>query len=261
MMTLINSNGGGAAVMSFDLLANMTKSTGVDDTGLGRRSWLRLEGHRQNYVRVVSAYNPCRTQIYQFHTVYSQHKRYFLQQKKDVYPRVQFRKDLCTFLQKCIEQKEKIILLMDCNENLSKMQELQRHLVSMPLFLRDLIREKYHHGQALPPTQENGSYPIDSIFVSSDIPNIVKGGWLRFGDGVGDYRPLFVDIDIKRLLGKHKNTTQPYQIRRLQCQNKRTVTKYNELLERQYQQHHNVLRKLDTFHELKSDPVTKEDLE
>lgn len=105
----------------------MTKSTGVDERGLGRWSWLMLEGHRKNKVRVISAYNPCRTQPNQLHTVYSQHKRYYLSQKKDICPRVQFRKDLCTFIHQCLKQKEKIILLIDCNENLSKIQELQKH--------------------------------------------------------------------------------------------------------------------------------------
>ena len=251
---------GGTAIMSFDLMANMTKSTGVDDSGLGRWSWMLLEGHRQKYVRIVSAYNPCRTQTNQVYTVYSQHKRYFLNQQKDVCPRLQFRKDLCAFLTQCIEKNEQIVLLIDCNENLAKLQELQRHLTSAPLFLTDPIREKYYNGGALPPTQENGSYPIDGIFVTDGLVDIVKGGWLKFGDGIGDHRPLFIDISIKRLLGKYKNSTQPYCIRRLQCQNKKSVMKYNELLEKQYL-HHNTLAKLDQFHALKSDPVTQEDLE
>ena len=190
-------------MMCFDLLANMTKSTGVDENGLGRWSWILLEGRRQKYVRIVSAYNPSRTQPNQFHTVYSQHKRYFLSQKKDICPRLQFRKDLCEFLTQCIARNEQIVLLIDCNENLTKSQELQRHLISVPLFLTDPIRAKYHNGEQLPSTQENGSYPIDGIFVSEGLVDIVKGGWLKFGDGIGDHRPLFIDISIKRLLSKY----------------------------------------------------------
>lgn len=75
----------GTAIMSFDLLAQMTRSTGVDESGLGRWSWLLLEGHRKQG-RVISDYNLCRTQTNQLHTVYSQHKRYFLSQKEDVCP-------------------------------------------------------------------------------------------------------------------------------------------------------------------------------
>lgn len=93
-----------------------------------------------------------------------------------MYPRLQFRKDLCAFLQRCISQKERIVLLIDCNENLEKMKGLHRHLVSAPLFLTDPIREKYFDGHQLPPTQENGIYPIDSIFVSEELTTIVKGG-------------------------------------------------------------------------------------
>lgn len=228
----------------------MTKSSGVDDSGLGRWSWLLLEGHRQNKVRVISAYNPCRTQPNQLHTVYSQHKRYFLSQKRDVCPRIQFRKDLCAFLHTYILQQEKVILLIDCNENLEKMQELQRHLVSAPLFLTDPIRTKYDIAGILPPTQENGSYPIAAIFVSQDVGDIVKGGWLKFGDGVGDHRPLYIDISIKTLLGKYKNMIYPHRIRRLQCNNTSTVQRYNSLLERHYD-HHNTLSKRNEFHALR----------
>lgn len=155
--------------------------------------------------------------------------------------------------------RRKVILLIDCNENLEKMQELQRHLVSEPLFLTVPIRTKYDITGILPPTQENGSYPIAAIFVSQDVGDIVKGGWLKFGDGVGDHRPLYIDISIKTLLGKYKNMIYPHRIRRLQCNNTSTVQRYNSLLERHYD-HHNTLSKRNEFHALRSDPVTYDDI-
>ena len=40
--------------------------------------------------------------------------------------------------------EQQIILLIDYNENLTKIQEFQTHLVSAPLFLTHPIRDKYH---------------------------------------------------------------------------------------------------------------------
>lgn len=105
----------GTCVMSFGLLAHMTKSSGVDDTGLGRWSWLLLEGHRGVQIRIISAYNPCKTKSSQTSTVYSQHRRYFLNRNQDVCPRLQFRPDLCQFISTCQQASEDIILMMDCN--------------------------------------------------------------------------------------------------------------------------------------------------
>ena len=151
----------------------MTRASGADETGLGRWSWLQLEGHNNRRIQVISAYNPCRTNTFQFATVYSQQKRSFLSRFQDVCPRRQFRIDLCAQYQRWINNGEHIILLIDCNENLSEMKDLQSHLVSDPLSLIDPIRAKYPTTNPLPPTTNTGSYHIDSIFVSQQLSDIV----------------------------------------------------------------------------------------
>lgn len=77
---------GGTTTIAYDMLANMTRASGVDETGLGRWSCVQLEGYENKRVRVLSAYNPCRTHTHQFATVYSQQKRYFLSKKIDICP-------------------------------------------------------------------------------------------------------------------------------------------------------------------------------
>ena len=91
----------------------------------------------------------------------------------------------------------------------------------------------------MPPTTNTGSYPIDSIFVSPTLSDIVRGGWLE----LGDHRALYFDIDMYKFLGKHKNSTAAKKIRRLQCNDPRTVNVFNDRLERQYK-FHNVHHKL-----------------
>ena len=111
---------GGTAIVAHDMLANMTRATGIDDTGLGRWSWIQLERYNNRRVRIISAYNPCRTRTHQFATVCSQQKRYFLSKGKDICPRLQFRKDLVSTLHAWTQKDESVILLIDCNENLSR---------------------------------------------------------------------------------------------------------------------------------------------
>ena len=73
------------------------------------------------------------------------------------------------------------------------------------------------------------SYPIDGIFVSPELIDIVRGGWLELGEGFSDHRILYFDIDMHQLLGKHKNSTAVRSIRRLQCNDPRTVKTYNAM--------------------------------
>lgn len=226
---------GGTAIFAFDYMSHMVRGSGVDPTELGRWSWLQLEGHKSRRVRVISAYNPCRTSFQHFATVYSQHKRYFNSKHCDACPRKQFCRDLCAFITECQNEGEEIVLLIDTNENLSQMHHLQQHLTSYPLSLLDPIRLRHGNLNSPPPTTDRGSYPIDSVFVSPRLADIHAGGWLQLSNGFSDHRPLFIDISIKKLLGRYKNTTSPYTMRHLKCNDPRAVQKYNELLAKQYQ--------------------------
>ena len=182
---------GGTTTIAYDMLANMTRASGVDETGLGRWSCVQLEGYENKRVRVLSAYNPCRTHTHQFATVYSQQKRYFLSKKIDICPWLKFRQSLVSLLTTWQSQGEQIILLIDCNENLTQSKDVQKHLSSEPLSLVDPIRYRYGNLTSLPPTANTGSYPIDSIFVSSALTDIERGGWFPLGEGGGDHRVLF----------------------------------------------------------------------
>ena len=148
-----------------------------------------------------------------------------------------------------------IILLIDCNENLTKNHDLQQHLTTEPILLIDPIRLRHGDLNNLPPTTDKGSYPIDAIFVSPEIADIIAGGWLQMSNGISDHRPLFIDISIQQLLGKFKNSTQPYTIRRLKCKDKKAVDKYNSILEQQYM-YHNTIQKLKDFRSSQCIPLS-----
>ena len=96
------------------------------------------------------------------------------------------------------------------------------------------------------PSPTKGTYPIDSISMSPEITDIVQGGWLDLGVGYSDHRILYVDMDMYKFLGKHKNSTTTHNIRRLQCHDPRIVNAFNTRLERQYK-YHNVQKTLEMF--------------
>ena len=73
---------------------------------------------------------------------------------------------------------------------------------------------------------------------------MTKAGWLPFGDGVGNHRILFVDINSEIVLNKDKHEIIPIRARRLQLKKENSVKKYLELIEQQYCKH-NLLQRLN----------------
>ena len=93
------------------------------------------------------------------------------------------------------------------------MGQLQSQLV-YDCKLIDPIRSIYQKDTTiLPSTSLTGSNPIDAIFVSPQLQDIVRGGWIQVEKSIGDHRALFVDIPIKTILGEdpfviHRNTAR-----------------------------------------------------
>ena len=237
---------GGTAVMAFNLAAHRVKSTGFDETGLGRWSWILFEGKHNFHTRVISAYVPCKSSVDRLQTVYNQHKRYFNSLGISECPRKLMHQQLIQQIKKWQEKGENVVLLIDTNENLARMGQLQTQLL-YECQLVDPIRSTYQQKNTiLPPTSLTGSNPIDSIFVSPQLRNIIRGGWIQVEKSIGDHRALFIDIPIETILGEdpfiiHRNTA-----RRLICDQPKIVDRYNKLLNRQLCKQH-TFRQFQTF--------------
>ena len=224
---------GGTAVISFDEAAHRVKATGADETGLGRWSWMVFEGKHKHVTRIISAYIPCKSSPDRYQTVYNQHRRYFLKQGNTECPRKIMHRQLTEQIKKWQSKGENIVLLIDTNENLARMGQLQTKL-KYECQLVDPIRNIYQNdGDTLPSTSLTGSYPIDAIFVSPQLQQIVRGGWIQVEKSIGDHRALFIDIPIKTLLGENPFTIHRSTARRLICEQPKIVEKYNQLLENQ----------------------------
>ena len=85
-------------------------------------------------------------------------------------------------------------------------------------------------------TYQRGSKPIDTILATSGV-RVTQAGYLPFGEGVGDHRPLYVDIEIVLVLRTHLSQVTSAAGRRLKLQDPRVVKKYNSVLEIYLQKH------------------------
>ena len=229
---------GGTSVMAFDEAAHRIKATGADLTGLGRWSWILFEGKSRHLTRIISAYVPCKSSDKRHQTVYNQHKRYFWKRGIQRCPRKLMHIHLVHQIKTWQESGENIVLMVDANENLEVMGPLQT-MLKYECQLIDPIRQRYaKKNQPLPATSLTGSKPIDSIFVSTSFQNIIRGGWIRVEDSIGDHRAIFIDLPTQVLLGENPFHIHRSTARRLVCDQPKVVQKYNELLNRQLENQH-----------------------
>ena len=223
-----NKQFGGTSVMAVDSVAARVTGTGCDETGLGRWSWMLFEGKKKWKTRIFSVYIPIYSK--RMASVYQQHKRYYLQQNLDLCPRKQLLKEISKVIHQCQRNGEHVIVCTDANENLLKESGQVIQTFKVKCGLQEILRSLHPHISP-PPTNQVGSKPIDSIFVSPALNNACRGGWLKFGTGIGDHRPLYIDINFRKLLGENRFIIKRPQVRRLKCEDPRIVSNFNKIFE------------------------------
>ena len=242
---------GGTAVVATNTLASRVLGTGGDEAGLGRWAWTRFRGKNKTFSRVISAYQPHKGSD-KLHpkAVYRQQQRYWLDQNSDQCPLHHFRDDLCSLLQKWIQSGERIVLLIDANEKISTgtlHQRLER------LGLVSVYKHRFGLEQ-MPATYHRGSEPIDNIFVTQNFRTL-RAGMFAFGDGPGDHRGLYVDIDIESFMGAEEYIVQRLQARRLISTNPLVTEKFNRLFNEQLQRNH-IHEQIDELYSTFTVPMT-----
>lgn len=217
---------GECITLSIDQVTHRVSGSGADERGLGRWSWILLKGKNMNKVRIITVYQPnlCRNSTNPA-SVYSQHRKFFLDHDIETCSLDMFRQDLITQVKAWLAQRNKIIILIDANEDV-RVGPLSSQLEELGLI--SAIRSR--HGHRCPPTQHMGSSLIDDIFVSRGI-SVKKSGFLPFRDGPGDHRALFSDIDAISLFGGEFQRIYRLPGRRLISSNKKVVEKFNRLLD------------------------------
>ena len=191
-----------------------------------------MKGKDQTLIRVITVYQPNQSQVAtQCGSVYSQQRLQLLAKNIDKCPLEVFRNDLIAQLKSWMKQKNKIVTMIDANEDVRKGPLCQAF---EQLGLKSAIRSK--HGNFCPPTQHRGSEPIDDTFVSQGI-KIHRSGYIPFGDGPGNYRALYADIYQDSLFGGDFHKIHRLPARRLISTNAKVLEKFNKLFEQKLQEH------------------------
>ena len=138
------------------------RTSGEDSTGLGRWTWVRLEGCLNTFATYISAYKPC-VNVGGITLTWNQHVRYFTDKGNIApNPRDIFDGDLITLLTQILRKGDNVILGINTNEDVCS-GNLAKQLKGPGL--KDLVLST--HPLELPPVtfnRKNSCRPIDAIF-------------------------------------------------------------------------------------------------
>ena len=109
---------GGTMVLAYGQFCHRVLSSGADERGLGRWAWLHIKGTKNASTRIISAYRPCKTRsVLHNSTVYRQQVKRLKELDLDICPLDQYTIDLIALLRKRIAAGDKIVLMIDSNED------------------------------------------------------------------------------------------------------------------------------------------------
>ena len=164
-----------------------------------------------------------------------------------------FRDDLCAVLKQWRSLGDRIVLMMDANDNV-----LNGHIAHALADERIELKEAVHAmtpGQG-PKTHFRGKQSIDGIWYTPDLE--LKGAsYLSFDADMGDHRPVMADFTEASLLGVNLPNIVPPDARRLTCKIERIRSKYIKDLEEKFERH-NILERLKKLSKDATFPVSEE---
>ena len=164
-----------------------------------------------------------------------------------------FRDDLCAVLKQWRLQGDRIVLMMDANDNVLN-GHIAKALAKDGIELKEAV-----HAQTPgygPKTHFRGSQLIDGIWYTPDL-ELMGASYLPFDADMGDHRPVMADFTEQSLLGVNLPNIVPPDGRRLNCKIERIRTRYIEDLEAKFERH-NILERLKKISKEASYPISAE---
>ena len=161
---------GGTALFARNELASRALFSGRDPRGLGRWVWTRFQGKHNITLRVCFAYRPCRSAGPT--SAYQQHRRALLEEDIDICPRTSFFVDLKQEVETWIQDGDQVVLMLDVNADIRSVSEIAE------MGLVDALTHR--HGPGCPATFQEGTSPIDGVFVTPGLLH-QRCGVLAFG--------------------------------------------------------------------------------
>ena len=186
-------SGGTGILCQKDLSLQMIDS-GKDPRRLGQWTWQLFKGKNNICLRIISVY-------FAKPSDFGKRKAYFqqkeaLQQSHIVEPPEEvFWIDLWKEVDQWSQQGDQIVIGRDWNVDVTREEFLE---LFMERGLYPAITGR--HGNNAPNTCNRGSEPIDEIFVSANIV-VTAAVYLECGEGEGNHRPLWFEMEKNSVLG------------------------------------------------------------
>lgn len=185
--------GGTATFLSPHATAQMD-SYGEDPRGLGRWTWVLINGRHGLRTRIITAYRPTTDHSNSAGTVYSQQELVLQAQGITSNPREAFLEDLAHQIRGWMEAGDQIVIGMDAND-FTRSGRMEAWRTSLSLI--------HVHSQAFPNKAEvptcnkstHSTHAIDAIWTTADIAPVACGmtGFGEFDFGRTDHRLLWLD--------------------------------------------------------------------
>ena len=240
---------GGTVTFSTGTLVPMVYGNDiVDPSGLGRWSGHTLRGKENKHISVITAYRVCNGSIHTssigsaFNREYEHHRSEGIRSPR---PRKIILQDLQHTIIQLQTGGNSILLMLDSNALIDEDRDLQEMIASCDL--HDL-----HHSFPAPSTYlGSDKRRIDHMFGCSAVVHSMSGsGSLSYLDGPqSDHRGLFVDINLRSLLGVFPDTPALHSAtsRLLKSGNPETVGLYQEAMRSYYNDHNMIARMQHIF--------------
>ena len=248
------SQEGGTAMIALDEAAASVTKIGTDPSGLGRWTWMKIKGKGTHVTRVICAYQLCCTSENGGETTTAaQHRQYFRERGDERNPRELFRHNLIKQLKEWRRAGDKIILMLDANEDMD-VGPLSRMLRHRSLGMKEIVKTRT--GQRSPATYFRGSKPIDGAWCTPYV-ECVAARMIPFSFRVGDHRMIIVDVTQQSFYGEERSQVVRASARRLQCKIDRSIQTYGKILIQPFQCE-NLFQRLDNVYTKASYPPTVE---
>ena len=236
---------------------------GQDSHGMGRWSYVTLNGRDNTKLTVICAYRCCKSQNIKTvgaTTSFAQQYKILRRNKiKKPSPREAFIKHMKAFINSCLEQSHEIILCLDANEEWEEKNSRIKDMATT-LGLHDIVGERY----VKPPgtyRRQDKTNRIDFFLGTEGVTQSVTAHGMApksFGNSLGDHRAMFLDIDVAKLLnlGIHDNCSPTS--RKLKSSDIKGSKKYLEALVEGFTEH-NVFKRMEGLKDelKKTDKITK----
>ena len=218
---------GGTAMFVGSDHAHKVVIHGGDDRGLGRWSWVVLQGQHGRRLRIISAYRPVTDSSNRPTSVFAQQEAVLLTHHDERNPRAAVLEDLQRHIIRWQQEGDWIVLGMDANENITRGPAgfaRRCNLIS--------VMESTHPDLPMVSTcsKNRQEIAVDGIWCSPGL-DIIQCGMTGFGEiqiGRTDHRMLWVDISKFSAFGYNPPAPAYRQPNRLVVSNPKVVQKYNK---------------------------------